>query len=277
MPYAKPNETSIYFEVHGDTGSPLLMILGLGANIANWSPGLIRRLSTQHAMILFDNRGAGRSDKPTTPFTMADFASDAVGVLDHLRIERAHVFGVSMGGMIAQHMALNHSTRVQSLILTSTTSVWDHPEFIPPTQEVLSHLTKPASGDQAQDIRDGWWVSYPPAFIESRRDWLEAELQKSLALDYPETPAYAKGLQMGAVLGSHNTYDKLAQIKCPTLVQVGTEDILIPAENSRILAQRIPHARLIEYPDYGHDFLGPCEEQATRDILDFISENEKTN
>jgi len=276
MPYVKLNEISIYFEVHGNNGSPLLMIHGLGSSKADWSLELIRLLSTQHIVVIFDNRGVGQSDKPSTLFTMADFASDAVGILDYLQIDRAHIFGVSMGGMIAQHLALNYPARVQSLILASTSSVWEHPKFVAPTQEVLTQLVKPASGDQAQDVRNGWWIMYPPAFIESHRDWLEQELQKSLALKYPETPNYARELQMGAILSSHNTYDKLSQIICPTLVQTGTEDVLIPPENSRILAELIPNARLIEYPGYGHDMLGPCEEKATQDILDFVAENEMT-
>jgi 3-oxoadipate enol-lactonase len=274
IPYVKLYEISIYFEVHGNNGSPLLMINGLGCSIATWSPELLRLLSTQHRVVIFDNRGVGQSDKPTTPFKMADFASDAVGILDDLQMDRAHVFGVSMGGMIAQHVAVNYPTRVQSLILTSTSSVWDHPKFVPPTQEVLMQFAKPALVDPVQDMRDGWWISYPPAYIESHRDWLEQGLQKSLASVYPETPNYARELQMGAVLSSHNTYDKLSQIICPTLVQTGTEDILIPPENSRMLAERIPNARWIEYPGYGHDMLGPCEEKATQDILGFVAENE---
>jgi len=276
MPYVKLSEISIYFEVHGNNGSPLLMITGLGCSKTCWSSELIQFLNTQHRVIIFDNRGTGQSDKPKTPFTMSDFASDAMSILDDLRIDRAHVFGVSMGGMIAQHVALNYPARVQSLVLASTTSVWDHPKFVAPTQEVLMQFAKPASGNPAQDMRDGWWISYPPAFIESHRNWLEQELQKSLALVYPETPDYARELQMGAVLSSHNTYDKLSQITCPTLVQTGTEDVLIPPENSRILAKLIPNARLIEYPGYGHDMLGPCEERAAQDILDFVAENEMT-
>lgn len=274
MPYAKLDEISIYFEVHGDKGSPLLLIHGLGSSIADWSLEWIRLLSMQHVVIIFDNRGVGRSDKPTTPFTMMDFASDAAGLLDNLQIDRAHVFGCSLGGMIAQHVILNYPARVQSLILACTSSVWEHPKFVAPTQEVLTQLAKPTSGDREQDIRDGWQIMHPPTFIESHRNWLEQELQKSLALEYPETPDYARALQMGAVLNSHSTYDKLSQIMCPTLVQTGTADVLIPPENSRILAELIPNARLIEYPGYGHGFLGPCEEKATQDILDFIAQNE---
>lgn len=276
MPYVKVNEISIYFEVRGNNGSPLLMISGLGCNKTRWSSELIRLLTAQHRVIIFDNRGTGQSDKPATPFTMSDFASDAMSILDDLRIDRAHVFGESMGGMIAQHVALNYPARVQSLILASTTSVWDHPKFVAPTQEVLTQVAKPASGNPEQDTRDGWWISYPPAFIEAHRNWLEQELQKSVAFAYPETPDYAKELQMGAVFSSHNTYDKLSHITCPTLVQTGTEDVLIPSENSRILAKLIPNARLIEYPGYGHDILGPCEEKVAQDILNFVAKNEMT-
>jgi 3-oxoadipate enol-lactonase len=207
---------------------------------------------------------------------MSDLASDAMGVLDSLQVDRAHIFGCSLGGMIAQHVALNYPARLQSLILACTSSVWGHPKFITPTEEVVAQLAKPSSGDRAQDIREGWQILHPPAFLESHRDWLEQELRKLLALKYPVTPDYARELQIGAVLSSHNTYDQLSQILCPTLVQTGTEDILIPPENSRLLAARIPNARLIEYPDQGHGFLGPCEEQSAQDILAFLAENERT-
>ena len=98
MPYAKLDGITIYYEVHGDKGSPLLMIHGLGCSIADWSRGLIRILSTEHVVVSFDNRGTGQSDKPTDPFTMADLASDSIGVLDSLQVDRAHIFGCSLGG-----------------------------------------------------------------------------------------------------------------------------------------------------------------------------------
>jgi 3-oxoadipate enol-lactonase len=276
MPYAKLNRISIYYEVHGENGSPLLMIHGLGCSIADWPQALIQLLSTRHVVVIFDNRGTGQSDKPTDPFTMADLARDAIGVLDSLQIDQAHVFGCSLGGMIAQHVVLNHPTRVQSLLLACTSSVWGHPKFVAPPEEVVAQLARPASGDRAQDIREGWQILHPPAFLELHRDWLEQELQKLLALKYPVTPDYARELQIGAVLSSHNTYDKLSQILCPTLVQTGMEDILIPPENSRILADQIPNTRLIEYPDQGHGFLGPCAEQIAQDILNFLAEIERT-
>jgi len=277
MSYTKLDGITIHYEVHGDKGSPLLLIHGLGCSIADWSRGLIRILSAEHVVVIFDNRGTGQSDKPTDPFTMADLASDAIGVLDSLQVERAHIFGCSLGGMIAQHVVLNYPTRVRSLLLACTSSVWGHPKFVAPSEAVVAQLARPSSGDRAQDIREGWQILHPPAFLESHRDWLEQELQKLLDLKYPVTPDYARELQIGAVLSSHNTYDQLSQIHCPTLVQTGTEDVLIPPENSRILADRIPTARLIEYPDQGHGFLGPCEEQIAQDMLDFLAENERSS
>lgn len=188
MPYANVNNMSIYFEVYGENGSPLLMIHGLGANKNGWSRNLVQLFATQHRVIIFDNRGVGQSDKPWTSYTMADFADDAVGILNTLQIDQADVFGVSMGGMIAQHVALNHPTRVRSLILGCTASGWlGNPQFIAPSQEVLTQLAKPSSGDRAQDEREGWTIMHPPAFIEAHRDLLEQELLASLAQKYPET------------------------------------------------------------------------------------------
>ncbi len=147
MPISKESNISIYYEVHGEQGSPFLMINGLGANKAGWSPTFLQLLSAQHRVIIFDNRGTGQSDKPHTAYTMAQFAADAVGVLDTLQIDQAHVFGISLGGAMAQHVALNHSTRVRSLILLGAASVWvGHPKFVAPSQDVLSALARPSLG-----------------------------------------------------------------------------------------------------------------------------------
>ena len=274
MPYANANNISIYYEVHGDNGSPLLMIHGLGASKAGWPPPFIDLLSKHHRMIIFDNRGVGQSDKPISSYTMADFASDAVTVLDDLNIARAHVFGVSLGGAIAQHLALNHSTRVLSLILACTTSVWtSSPHFVAPSQDVLTQLTRPSSGDRARDTRENWNIFHPPAFIASNRYWLEKRLAESLSITYPETSDHARRLQFEAN-STHDVYGRLPQIVCPTLVQTGAEDVLVPPENSRILADRIPNTQLKEYSGYGHGFFDANAENVVQDMLAFISGND---
>lgn len=271
MPQANSNNISIYYEVHGDHGSPLIMINGYGGNIAGWLPEQIQMLSEHHQVILFDNRGAGQSDKPTTPYSMAQFAADTVAVLDALHLDRGHVFGLSMGGMIAQHVALNYPTRVLGLILDVTAVAWmGHPKFVAPSQEVFAQLTKPPSGDRAKDTREGWELFYTPAFIESNQELLEHNLQRQLTL--PQTPAFSLKLQNEAMLKTHDTYEQLPQIACPTLIQTGTEDLVIPAVNSQMMASLIPNARLIEYPGCGHLLMKACGTEVLQDILDFLEE-----
>ena len=118
MPTAKINGINIYYEVHG-AGDPLLLIMGLGANATAWE-AQIPALNREYKVIAFDNRGSGRSDKPTVMYSMRQMADDAVLLLDQLGVAAAHVFGMSMGGMIAQELTLQHPARVKSLVLGAT-------------------------------------------------------------------------------------------------------------------------------------------------------------
>lgn len=274
MPHASVNDITLYYEVHGEQGSPLVLIHGYGGMIASWSPELIDRLSTHHRVILLDNRGSGRSDKPTTPYTMANFSADVAGLLDVLQIDRAHVLGASLGGMIAQHVALRHPARVHRLILACTAMAGPNsPHMVVPAPGTLEQLTKPPSADRAQDLRDSWPLNYTSAFMQTQRNLLEGLLQAMVA--YPPTPAYALQLQLDAIFQTHDTCAQLPQLTCPTLILAGTADKLIPVENARRLAQGIPHAQLIVYPGLGHGFLEEHAVQATHDILAFLAVDER--
>lgn len=270
MYHTTTDQVAIYYEVHGQSGTPLLMLAGMGGDIGDWLPEQIEMLSQRHRVILVDNRGAGRSDKPTTPYTMSQFAADTVGVLTDLQIERAHILGGSMGGMIAQHVAVHYPERVRSLILCCTAAVsLGHPAFVAPTQEVLMALTKPPSGNRLQDLEEGWKLCFTPAFLEQKSERLTRMRENALA--YPDSPPYVGKLQFEAIL-QHNLYEPVSQLQCPTLIQVGTADMLLPAENSRTLARLIPGAHLIEYPGLGHRFLEEGGEPVINDILAFLAE-----
>lgn len=274
MPHAKVNDITLYYELHGEHGSPLVMIHGYGGMIASWSPALIDRLSAHHRVILLDNRGSGRSDKPTTPYTMAQFAADVAGLLDLLQIDRAHVLGASLGGMIAQQVALRYPARVQSLILACTAMAGPNsPHMIAPVPGILEQLTKPPSNNRAQDLRDSWPLNYTPAFVQTGRDLLERLVQAMVA--YPPTPAYALQLQLDAIFQTHDTYAQLPQLTCPVLILAGTADRLIPVENARLMARLIPQAQLIEYPGLGHGFLEEYAAPAAHDILAFLAAGER--
>ncbi len=270
MPYAHAQDCALYFETRGVLGSPLLLIAGYGASLAGWPAFLIEGLAAHHRVILFDNRGAGRSGKPNRPYSMADFADDAAVVLDAAGVDAAHMMGASMGGMIAQNFALRHPNRMRSLILGCTVPAGPATDKVTaPEPHVLATLLAPRSGDPAQDIRNLWPILYSERFITDRRDLLESMLQEKAA--YPPSPQYALECQMHAVAETHDVLDRLCDIHSRTLVLAGSADVLIPPQNSRLIAQQIPGARLIEYEGAGHDFLDEAGQEAVDDILQFLT------
>jgi pimeloyl-ACP methyl ester carboxylesterase len=270
MPFAQVRDISLCYEVLGVSGSPIVLINGYNCAKVDWDPSHLRRMAASHRVIVFDNRGVGQTDKPTEPYTMQGLAADVVGLMDGLSVEMAHVMGLSMGGMIAQHVALEFPERVLSLVLGCTAAGEPGGLYpINPSGEVLEVLLAPSSGDRAKDSRDVWPIIYSHHFIQRNRDYLEGRLQD--VLHYPEAPPYALMLQMEAMLNTHDTLGRLADIRQPTLVQTGTEDVLVPPGNSRILADRIPNVRLIEYPGAGHGYFDEVEPKAVDDILAFLA------
>jgi pimeloyl-ACP methyl ester carboxylesterase len=248
MPEAKTRDITIHYDVYG-RGDPLLMIMGLGASSAQWDPEVVAGLARDFSVITFDNRGTGQSEKPDAAYSIEMFADDAAGVLDMLAIPRAHIFGVSMGGMIAQEFALRHPSRTAALILGCTTAGGTH--SVPPPPESLKVLAAPREGVAPEEvIRRGWPLSYTPEYIAANRDALEAAIPR--VLRYP-TPPFAFQRQFDATY-TLNTWDRLPSIVAPTLVVTGARDVLIPAKNSELLASRIPGARLHLIANAGHGF-----------------------
>lgn len=270
MPFAHVSDISIYYEVLGDSGSPIVLINGYSCTKVDWDLSQLQRMASRHRVVILDNRGVGQTDKPSTLYTMRGFAADVIGLLDALAIDRAHIMGVSMGGMIAQHVALDYPERVLGLVLGCTAAGEPGKIFpISPSNEVVEFLARPSSGDRAKDNRDAWPVIYSRQFIEGNHAYLEAHLQDSL--EYPESPLYALQLQLEAILNTHDTLHRLSDIRHPTLVQTGLLDVMIPPGNSRILADRIPNAHLIEYPGAGHGYLDEVGSTAVDDILSFLA------
>jgi len=248
MPTIPVGDINIYYELFGQ-GEPLLLIMGLNANMLSWGPIIPARLAERYQVILFDNRGAGRTDQPDGPYTMEQMAADAVGLLDALGIASAHVFGGSMGGMIAQHVALNHADRLRKLILGCT--MCGGPHAVSAAPEVLAYLVPDPTLSAFEAAWRGVPICYSPEFIAANKSLIEDLLLA--ACEYP-TRSAAYEAQLGAVMNSHDTYDRLPQIQAPTLVLTGNRDVLIPPENSRILAERIPNAQLHEIEGAGHVF-----------------------
>src|SRR5439155_294031 len=241
-------DINIYYEVFGQ-GEPLLMIMGLNGNLLNWGPVVPARLAEQYQVILFDNRGAGRTDQPPGPYTMAQMADAAAALLDALNVDRAHVFGCSMGGMIAQHLALDHPAKLRRLVLGCSMVGGSHTVQAEP--EVLAYLAPQPGLTPFEAAWRGVPITYPPEFIEANREMLEELIRTGV--QYPSQP-HAYEAQLGAIMYTHDTYDRLPEIQAPTLVLTGNRDVLIPPENSQILAERMPNAQLHEIEGAGHVF-----------------------
>ena len=262
---AKVGDLNIYYEVHGK-GEPLLLIMGYGAN-SQWWYRQVPAFSQDYKVIIFDNRGTGRSDKPDAPYTMAMMAGDAAGLLEAIGIEAAHVFGVSMGGMIAQELALGYPEKVLSLILGCTTPGGRN--TVLPDNEALTFLfdherrRQLPLEEQAKELLP---FLFSQDFLDKNRNLLGDFI--SHAFEHI-TPLHGYQMQ-GEAINSYNVYDRIPEITAPTLVITGTGDRLIPAENSRILASRIPNAELVLFENVGHGFTGELPEESNSAVLDFL-------
>jgi len=260
------DQLTIYYETEGDPAAPpLLLIAGITDYVrkCDWQRA---ELAQDFYVIAFDNRGGGQSTAPPPGYTTADMAGDAVAVLDALGIAAAHVFGFSMGGMIALQLALNHPQRLRRLALGCTSAggrltVW-------PAERVLQAQVSPnGSSDRRRDFYDGVWISFSDKTLAGDPE-LVAQLA-DIAAANPQTPAgYAGQYQAGM---RHDVVDRLGEIAAPTLVMHGADDRLIPPGNGRLLAEHIPGARFILYPDAGHLFFIERAAEVNRDIRAFLN------
>lgn len=263
MRFARVNGVNLYYEEHG-VGEPMLLIMGFGGNTHGWV-GQIPELSRHFHVIAFDNRGAGQSDKPEAPYSMEVFADDAAGLLTYLGIQSAHVVGVSMGGMIAQHLALRYPERVRTLVLGCTTP--GGPRAVSPAPEVLAAFQ---AGGQERDPRRAAELGFPytftDEFIAGNRERL---LERAESLAHLRAPEVGLRGHLQAVMG-HDTFDRLHEIRVPTLVITGDADPLVPPENSRLIAERIPGAQLVEFPGLKHGFFLEAADEVNRTIIAFV-------
>jgi len=239
MPEVRVNDIEIHYEVHGE-GFPLVMINGLGANLDWWDPRMVGELSKRFMTVLFDNRGAGRTDVSDRKYTIRLFADDTAGLMDCLGISKAHVLGLSMGGMIAQELVLNYPQKVEKLVLCSTNCGGG--ESIHPSEDVLRMLMVDRSTlSQKEMEKMVIAVTLTEDFAKKNPDLVELMMERGLKAPI-SAEAYRR--QLIAISG-FNTHDRLPQIKAPTLILVGKKDILIPPGNGPILAEAIPNSKLV--------------------------------
>ena len=250
MPHAELPATSLFYERRG-TGAPLLLIQGMSGTQASWGEPFLRALDREFDLVAYDHRGIGRSAPWRTPFTIGDLARDALALLDHLGWERAHVLGISMGGMVAQELALEHPDRVETLALGCTYCGGEQAALAAP--EILAMFRQAGGGGAAGP---GGTPPTPPPSGEGLLGTLAAHLSSGtlarMALAVP-APLGAILLQLQAV-GGHDTSARLPGLRVPTLVLHGTRDPVLPAANGELIARLVPGARLELLDGAGHLF-----------------------
>jgi pimeloyl-ACP methyl ester carboxylesterase len=258
MPVTNINGIKIYYDIEGK-GEPLILIQGFSGRGSDWKfqTSAFKRL---YQVITFDNRGVGRSDKPQGPYTTKLMADDVIGLMDCLNIRKAHILGMSMGGMIAQELAINYPERVMKLILGCTYACHDcassgmtlamEKAVRLPIRETTTRLLDLAVGNLLLRI------SFLPfaKFRQNRMGQSEAQGLEG---------------QRDACL-AHNAMERLSKIKSPTLVIVGSKDKVLKPTSSEVIAEKIPNARLVKTANGSHLFPLEMRKVFNKEVIDFL-------
>jgi 3-oxoadipate enol-lactonase len=247
VPKVELSGTELNYERAG-AGEPLLLIQGMSGNHLAWGRPFSSLLEREFELIAFDNRGIGLSRPAPEAFSIAEMAADTVELLDALEIERAHVLGISMGGMIAQELALTHPERLRSLTLGCTYCGGAGSQLMDPAD--FQNLAEAmASGDQDRVFQAMYELNLSPGFRAEASRYPEFT---AMAAALP-APRQTIGFQLQAIM-AHDTHDRLSRIAVPTLVMHGTLDRVLGYPNGPLIASLIPGARLETYEDVGHMF-----------------------
>ena len=262
MPIIKVNAIDIYYEEYGN-GYPLILISGLGGSSINWQT--VRNVLSKHyRVIVFDNRGAGRSSAPSEAYSISQMAVDMTNLFNYLGIKRAHVLGHSMGGFIAQEFALMYPEKTDKLMLCCTMDKLSKRNKL--LFESMYSLWK--SGISRESWFRGlycWFFS--PSFFEDEQT-IKFIMEFAITAPHQQTLSGFKG-QMEACIG-FNVTEKIKNIQHETLVLVGEDDILITPNESKLLKDSIPNSRIVVVPGAGHTPHVECKNDFLKKILDFL-------
>ncbi len=260
--YADNDGVRIAYEVRGE-GDPLLLVHGLGYARWGWET-VIDDLSDRYRVIAFDNRGIGDSDVPDGPYTAAEMATDAVAVLDAAAIDRAHVIGTSLGGMIAQELAIDHPERVHQLVLVASHPGGESGYPLPEqTQELIAEMPQM---EPAEALRRATRNALSDGALDEQPELVDRILEHRLG--DPQEPA---GWQAQAAAGSgYESGGRLTEIQAPALVVQGDEDVVVDTRNAEVIADAIPDARLEWLRGAGHLAFWEQPDRFVRLVDDFL-------
>jgi pimeloyl-ACP methyl ester carboxylesterase len=266
MPIAKVGDINIEYYVEGE-GPPLLLIMGWIGHAGFWGEPFLERLRPHFQVIRLSNRGTGRTDKPPGEITIRMMADDAAGLLRELAVPQAHVLGVSMGGMIAQELVLNHPQAVQGLVLGCTNCGFGRgPQASPQVTIALGQSN--AATTPRDRTKQFLLVASTPEFVQQHEAGLLDWVMETF-MDAP-TPLDVIGRHFGAIT-QFDTYERLPQVKAPTLILHGDRDQLVPVGNAEIIHERIAGSRVRIIHDAGHMFFWEKPEEGADAAVEFLA------
>jgi pimeloyl-ACP methyl ester carboxylesterase len=261
MPTTKVNGLNINYTITGQ-GEPLVMIMGLGGDQSGWmfQAGFFKKY---YRVVTFDNRGVGNSDKPGEPYSIRMMADDTVDLMDYLGVEKAHILGMSMGGMIAQELAINYPARVLKLVLASTLAYSDD-ERNGPTLEFVEKLELPIQSMVVSMTTLAFNRLLPRMLFMT----LGAIQQRRMG-----TSGTTGFLAQKEACRKHDTSDRLSLIKAPTLVIVGTKDRVIKPSSSEVIAELLPNSKLVKFQNGSHVIPIEMSVRFNKEVLDFLKDS----
>jgi 3-oxoadipate enol-lactonase len=268
MPLASAGGRKVYYESHGEgPGPPLVLVMGMAGSCRGWHALQVPELSERHRVVIYDHRGVGESEDPGGPFTTADLADDLAALLSALRIPRAHVLGVFLGGMVAQELALRHPMRVARLVLVGCYARPDAKRRL-----LLEKWREMARSGTSAEV-----------FVRERLLWTlqdetleQSDLVEAMSRSFPGQGAIPISSdlfirQCDACLG-HDTADRLHLVHQPTLILCGRHDQLTPPRLHREMADEIPAARLVTFQYGAHLVMAESAQGFNRAVLQFLAE-----
>jgi 3-oxoadipate enol-lactonase len=249
MPFASNGMIKLHWESYG-SGPAVLLIAGQGMTVNGWW-ATIPVLEQSFRVIAFDHRDTGRSSRVPWPYSVAEMASDAVAVLDSAHEESAHVYGISLGSLVAQEMALRHSKRVRALVLGASSAGGFAAFKPPPTSLAQTFLLRAGT----MGVEEAEWAAVPYTYAEKTRRLHPERIGSDIAHRAESPPEPLGYLHQAGAVSTHDAYARLNEISAPTLVVHGERDVFIPPANAIVLAERIPGAQLQLWPDAGHMYI----------------------
>lgn len=263
MPYAEFDDVKIHYRTYG-SGSPVLGIMGFGLDQRYWA-AQVPAVAEGNTFITFDNRGTGRTEGPSVS-TVDEMANDALRLLDHLDIEQATIFGVSMGGTIAQRLVVDHPERVKALVLGIT---FARPiEYMLRRHEIAKHLVNSVTPLEFMEAAMLWMFS--PKFFEVGRENIERMMAAFSGPGAPDTASPEVLTAQMDALHKHDALDRLSEVSCPTLVFGGKMDMMVPYFASEEIAEAIPNAEFVSF-ETGHGLMFEEMDRFNSTLRDFLN------